>query len=482
MRFISTIVHLLSFATILIFGPYSLFELGQVAFFFFIGWVAIELVYRKAMITADRSLMWTMNSIVGFYLFAYPFKFAAGLFLAEGYWVVPGLITAPDLIAAFPDAYLLSTIGLVALIAGMIFSPFKSTLVWRAESSSVRFRTLFLLSLLMLVAKFYLKSTFSLGIPGVEPADMGVPYLSGVVTLVIHGGSLAFFNLLLFFALAKRQMSLAMIGLAIAFLNALIDLRFGSKGTVLYQLVITVIYLFMLRTAVPLGVRGAFNGLVKKIGVVLSIVGLVILSSYRYVNLYRDALNSGYDISSAITFALNSDHAASKSSIMEVANRIIGIETLGALVPQGQRLVADTGFVAMLDGSFVSSFTYQILGSDDALTKFSVTQFAYFYYTGGYAGLILGFFALGLLFTACLSILARMTINESVKLACLPVLWVLFVNILMGGGNFFLTFKELSAVLVMFYIWGRITCKNPSSINKSGVMSSVRPRHPQPTN
>lgn len=455
MRLTNAAVHLCAFLIIFSFGDYNMSQLGLILMSFVICCASIEILFLRAKTSGNTSLFWLLTSIVVFYIVAYPVKFALGVFLAEGYWVVPKLITAKNLMNVMPEAYFITTVGLVSLIFGLLLSPFRGHVKIKIRKYHFRVQLIFWLSIAALIVKYLVKNEYNVGVPGLEPSYLGIPYLAGFLALVFHAGTLLLFNLTLFFGLLRRNISLSFIGLTIAFINALIDLRFGSKSTVIYQIIITGAYLYMLRSAVSAKNLPHFKKTSNIVAFLLFVTGSIILSSYRFMNSYRYAILDGYSATEAISVAMNSDLAASKDSYIEVFNRLIGIETLGALIPIGQYIVQDTGFISMVDGSFVDAFTEQIIGHGDAMTKFSVTQFAYFYFTGGYIGLIFGFVVLGFIFTAAQSLVSSLPVSSALKIAFLPVLWILFVNILMGGGNFFLTFKELAVVFFCFFVTAR---------------------------
>lgn len=482
MRSVNSAAHLICFIIIAISGGYEIGETAFVGLLFLIGWAAFELFYKYQTSTSNRAMTWMLHCITALYLVVYPVKFALGLFLADQYWTVPRLLSESDLISLFPMAYMLSTIGIVSLLIGFVISPFKSRVTWVINAYSMRVRMVLLVSLIFLALKYYLKLEFNLAVPNVEPEDLGIPYLTGFVALVIHSGLLFVFNLILFRGLTTSNFPLSMLGFALAFANAIIDLRFGSKSTVIYQLAISGLYILMLRSALPHWQAMAHRIISGKLSVLMGICGVLILSTYRFVNTYRNALVAGHDVNTAISYATTSDLAAQELSVMEVFNRLIGIETLAAVLPIGEGLVEETGFMAMIDGSFVSAFSYELIGSSEALTKFSVTQFAYFFFTGGYLGLVLGFVFLGVLYTACQTLVEKAPVQPALKLAFLPILWIIYVNILMGGGNLVLTFKELFVVLACFVLFGRLACGHPAYSTQSGVPMGKALRVPRPTN
>lgn len=462
LRSINTALHVIAFGIVVTMLPYSAGQLVAVLGCLIVCWGVTHVALVQIGRRHSTELSGLVLAMILFYWAAYLGKLALAPFLADQYWVVPILIDTTSLLDDLPFGFAIFTIGYAALIAGIFLYPYRSGIPWKIESFNPRLNALAIAIPIGLVIKYILKAKFDIGVPGLEPQYLGVPLLAGALSLVTGTGSIYFANSLFFCALCTGRRGMAILGLILAFANGLIDLRFGAKDTIMYQLVISAAYLLIVHGALVMR-RVAFLKVARSVTVLVAVFGILVIGAYRFMNIYRFGLLDGSGVGSAVAAALDSDVAGSRSSFMEIYNRITGLDTLTAVLPLRDALKGNSGIADMLTGSLVENFTYVLMGTYDAATRFSMTQFGYFYLAGGIAALIGGCLFLGALFRFVQKTALRFNVAHPMKLAMLPVLWILFVNTLLGGGNLFLWGKEIGAILIVYYGTARLACAaNPS--------------------
>jgi hypothetical protein len=457
------IIHIVMFSMVAMFGGYDLLDLMLVWVAMMFGWGTTHLGLGLTQTRRSFEIFLLLISIITLYWVAYLSKLGFSTVLSGLYWVVPNLISEDALIGVMPEAFALSILGYVSVIIGVLIFPSRVGLLWEMHDFHPRIILLAVLLPILLAIKYGIKARYNLGVPGLEPEFLGVPYLAGFFTFIIDTGFIFTSSVLLFCGLVLGRPRLMLFGFLLAFTNAVIDLRFGSKDTIVYQLVITAAYLVIAKRS-PISQKTDLRKTEKIALISTVIIGLLVVGIYKFLNFYRFALLEGFtevsiaDLSTAIDVALSSDIAESKNSIMEIYNRITGLETFATVYSLSDKLAVDAGLTAMIDGRVVANFTYYILGTDSAKTLFAVTQFGYNYLSGGLAGLIIGCFFLGFTFVLIQFLVMRMRVHNAMKLAFLPLLWVLFIFSLLGGGDMIHWMKEIVATVITFYFTARLAC------------------------
>ncbi len=446
LRSTNIILHIAVFIAVLIFGHYDLVDILLI----FETQIVVLAVTHFALVQASKNRGTAAGALtVGFILFfwvGYLSKLGLGMFIADQYWVVPKLLNTKQLLAQLPVAFFMSSVGFVCLLAGILTFPLRQTLTWEVSKAITRDRLILTILPFALMVKYILKSKYNLGVPGYDAEYLGIPYLAGFLTLVISNGFLVLANVPLFFALSKGRRLYAIIALSLALANAAIDLMFGTKSAIMYQIVITLVYILLFR-------KGKTGKTSQMVLVLIVIVGGITAVFYKYLNFFRFALLAGTtNTSAAISEALQNDVAISRSSWVELYNRITGLETVAALREIAQDFSVDFSLLSLVDGSVAQKFTVYFMGTGDTKTLFAVTQFGYYYLVGGFLALVLGSYTLGIVFSYLQYLVLRMNVHYNMKIAFFPILWILYVQFLGGGGNFILWSKQMIAVMLVFYL------------------------------
>jgi hypothetical protein len=247
----------------------------------------------------------------------------------------------------------------------------------------------------------------------------------------------------------------------------------------MYQLAITAVYMVIARGS-ALTTPAAIRKTAKVAVMALALIGTSVLGTYKFFNQFRFALQAragsdvaAVDMGAAINEAMSSKFAASNSSLMEIYNRITGLETLAAVVNLSDKLGNEGSLAAMIDGTVVENFAYYIHGTSESKTRFSVTQFGYYYLSGGMVGLVLGCLLLGYIFCLIQYYVLRINVHHAMKLAFLPALWILYIKSLLGGGDMTLWLKEVAVLVLTFYTAARLA--SPVKSTKCSAVVSELP-------
>jgi hypothetical protein len=453
---INIVVHLAALVMVVALGSYGVYDLMLLCVCLVVTWAAGHFALTRAKSRHFNGLGLLTVGLVIFFWVAYTSKLALAMVIAGDYWVVPKLISQTLLLSRLPESYFVATVGYVMLLTAVLSFPLKHSIDWRILPPAPRFRLIMALLCVGLVVKYLLKVYFSLAVPGLDPVQFGIPYMTGVLALTLEFGFLFLANVPYFLALCSGRRWLIFVALLAALANAAIDLRFGSKDTLMYQMVMTVAYLPIFYRGLSWG-RARFRATARGMLIIFSVLGTVVLSTYKYMNFLRYAFLSGTsDIITAVQIAAQSDIAQSRSSIIELYNRITGLETLSAVMHLGENLSASLGIIAMIDGSLMQRFSDIVLGGGESKTSFSMTLVGCLYVFGGIPAIIVGFLFVGLLFGLVQYVVVRAApVSHNMEIAFLPVLWILFVSLMLGG-NPLIWLKTLVVTLVVFVIVGRI--------------------------
>lgn len=390
--------------------------------------------------------------IIIYYWIAYMLKSVVFLYLPEAAWVVPNLIDENTLKNSLARSLVISSVGYSVLLLAICTGRDRQAINWKLEPFQVKCTSLVLITCCVLFLKVLGKIFFKLGIPSVEPTYMGVPYLAGALALVVEIGVFILVNVFLFIGIFSRKHSVFLFSLVLAFSNALIDLSFGSKDGIIYQAIVLLVYVFLVLKFSPKGHNNAARTHAKMTFVFSIFLLLLIVVFYKYVNFFRFALLGGSeDIGQAMQLALAHETARSRSSILEIFNRLNGSEILSTVLYYSEQISFEFRAVNLIDGNLTREFTAIVMGVRDTNTSFGITQFGYFFISGGYIALIMGCFLLGKMFVIVQNFLYQFKTSTSVKIACLPLLWILFLKVLLGAGNLVLFAKEVVVFLICYY-------------------------------
>lgn len=459
-------VHLVFFLFVVVLGGYGAFDLA----FAFLGFLTIgsfsHLALRLATRRHGNGLGALTIGLVIFFWVAYTAKFGVAMVISDEYWVVPSLIDATTLHERLPEAYFTAMAGFVSIMVGIFAFPLRHSIDWRLRPGRGRMFAMMLLLSICLAIKYWLKDRFFIGVPGVEPVRFLIPYLSGILALLLGYGFMFLANIPFFLALASGSRFFIFVSFIAAVINAGIDLRFGSKDTLVFQVALTVAYLFVQRAGFESGHQG-FRKNKRLMLVVMGIVGVAVVSVYKYLNFIRFAFLAGStDIADAISMAAQSDVAQSRSSLIEILNRITGIEAYTAV----KHIVEEHSFYIslsdLLDGSLLRQFSDFYLAGLDTSAAFSMTLIGSWYIYGGIPAIIVGLFVTGFVLSLIQHLILRTPgLPHNMRLAFLPIYWIMCVQLMLGG-NPTIWIKTMIVTLPFVYLVGRIAFVPASQKNR----------------
>lgn len=404
--------------------------------------------------------------LILYFSFAYSLKFAITVAFPSESWVSYKIISPEQLIRILPYAYFTSTIGALFMLVGISFG-IPHTMNLAVVQRIPRLMIIAAFSILGLIFKYYLKSRYNLGVPTLDPVQIGIPYATGILTLLIDYGFLFLSNIVFIIAVIAQRRRAIVIGMIILTINAIIDLMFGEKNTVMYQIFLLFVYTTLFKAKLPLHKAATFKSYANKIYIFASVLTLMIVSIYKYLNFFRyGVLADESSITGAALLAASSEVAMERSSLMSLLNRITGVEGFAAV----QHLHSEYNFSAtvqqLFDGSLLRRFSNIVLGGVDSTAAFSVTFFGGWYLVDGLWSMFIGSFVFGYFISIMQTVILRLNgISKNIKFAFLPLFWVMCIHQMLGG-NPLIWIKSLLVTCVFIYLIGIISYKRSRKLTE----------------
>lgn len=463
---INFLLHVITFGVILVLGGYTALPLLFILVALFIVASCSHFCLRLVQQRRGNGQSAQALGLVLLFWIAYTAKVLLAMFIADQYWVVPRLIDSQTLLNELPETYFISMLGFVATLLGIFIFPLRHDINWEIKPGLARMVRMFVLICVGLVVKYFLKDRFNLGVPGAEQIQLGVPFLSGILALLLEFGFLFLANMVLFLACFSGNRWMVLVGFCLALANAGIDLRFGSKDTIMYQMVLTIAYLFIFLRGLSFG-QAKFRRTARGIFLIMGFMGILVVSFYKYMNFLRYAIQEGTtDLFGAVSVALQSDIAESRSSLVEILNRITGIEAFSAVLNLSETHAFSTRLNDVLDGSLLRQFSDFYLAGLDTSAAFSMTLIGSWYIYGGIPAIIVGLFVTGFVLSLIQHLILRTPgLPHNMRLAFLPIYWIMCVQLMLGG-NPTIWIKTMIVTLPFVYLVGRIAFVPASQKNR----------------
>lgn len=466
-------VHISAFGAVLAFGDYRTFDQTMAL----VGFLLMGVTSHIALAIASRRRLnglgaLTIGLVVYFWV-TYSGKFALAMFIADEYWVVPKLIDATNFLRILPEAYFLSAIGFVAMVLGVTASPLQHSIDWTLRPARPRLWMMVAFVCLGLVIKYFLKARYALGVPGLDPLQLPIPYLSGILALLLGFAMMFFANVPFFLALFKGNRWTIFLTFILAMVNAVIDLRFGSKDTLMFQMALVVAYIFIFNAGLIDG-RVKFRRTAYGMIILVGVLGWLVGSAYKYLNFIRFAFLSGAtSVAAAIQIASESEVARQRSSLIELYNRITGIEAFTAVMELTDSISFNSGLSDLISGTLMRRFSDIVLAGVDSTAAFSMTLIGSWYVYGGIPAIIFGCLLTGALFAFLQYVTIRAPgMCNNMRLAFLPVYWIMCVQLTLGG-NPTIWLKTMIVTLPFVFVVGRYAFRRPPRHRREmGVQTS----------
>lgn len=437
-------------------APISIESMLVVCGLFILTMLATWWGFRRTRVASSNRAEGLAQAVYGMivlYLWcAYPGKLALLLHGSGKSWLLEMPFLASVATADFVSAFVVVGPAVVGAIVGFCAMPDRGqrfTALAPVNSSFLVFT-----SLALLIVKLVIQTTLQIGIPGVAPRDLGVPFISGVLAFATGFLLIVVANIGLFDALVGGSSHRIRISLGVVTCAVLSDLWVGYKQALVMEVILVPLYYILAFAS-----RQRRKVLLR--GVTWLCVAVATLVMYKYVNDYRFARLRGEDFFAAVSSALWHVTASEQSSTVGFLNRINGVDNFYAAMVLRNRFTFGAG--ALLDQSLSDTFNYLLYRSERVHTSFGLTQFGAMYAVGGSALLLFGSAALGLVMRVLLVALRRVAGYQSWATALTPLFGFWCIEVFFAGGMLMLYVKEALFIGIVVYLL-RKTLQTPSRL------------------
>ncbi len=407
------------------------------------------------------SMIFTVLSI--YVWIAYPLKVVLLLHDPMSSWVSHQLFDANVVQREVSDAFYTVIPGIIALFLGFLIGG-KSRSLDRGGKVVLRHSYFIAIILGLMLLKILVQTYLNIGLPGVKPQMVGVPFLSGLLDMLTRPVLFALVNLYFYCVLRLNERRGLIIGLLLLLLNILLAVRVGWKGELVIQGVIIAFYL-----------ADVYSYLEPKRRRFVAIAALVVIVAtinlYTLIGEYRNYILSGRTMTEAINKAEDKEKKQNMSSVSlyPIYNRVNGIDAYYAAIKLGRG--RDFPVYSLISDNVMDLIKEKLYGydKDRAVTAFGTTQFSVLYLVGGSPLLVIGCFVLGWMFRwLTMWIKNRILASDTTFNAYLPFLCILWVKVLCAGGMLLLYSKELMLIVGCLYCVERLCYQRQATWESEG--------------
>jgi hypothetical protein len=380
------------------------------------------------------------------------------LYFPQALWIVSGL---PDyspawIVRNLPSTFEIFLIGYSAFVCGMlIYFVFRQMAV-RSPGIRHEFRPpepyrlgwLTILVVCLLVGKWLLYQYYLIGSPAVAPRQFPVPYVTGILNILMQQGLLYLVNVGLLHALAsKRQRSILLYAFLILVFVGM-DVGFSNKQNIVIEPIILLwIFIVNKKWLSKSTARGAIIA-----GVLIVAVGV---PSYKYLNAYRQNLNSGAALSVAVQEATTSPRLSGANPLIMIYSRIVGLDMVE--VASQTSLHQANGGGGLFETNIGNQFKQGIGIGQQQVVGFAFTQFGRAYAISGYRGMIMYMIIVAIAYFVIFHLALRYLVKRSASRCVLSaILAIAFLHYTMSGQAPLLTLKTLAVVFVVAFLAEKI--------------------------
>jgi len=388
---------------------------------------------------------------------AFPLKLMVAVNDPAALWISKNIVD-PDMVKAeIAGSYLSLFPALAFLFIGLFMFHWTNRAKKEYQMQKISNKLFISVIIALMGLRIFNQTILNIGVPGVEPTALPVPYLSGVLELMARPVLMALVNLYFYYVIRLNDRKAIWISLLLLLLNIVLGLRVGYKSELVLQGLLLVYYSFE--------VFPYLSKINRKL-MMTATAGLIslILVLYPIINHYRSYLLSGMDISQAIESAQKRAEDNKESFALSFLNRVNGIGEFYAATKLGSG--RDFGFSALLDNSVMDLIKEKLYGSEKnrATVAFGTTAFSVIYLVGGGIFLIVFSFIVGALIRGSVVILKYKVFRSGYTFqAYLPLLCILWVKLLASGGGMALYMKELFLVVVCLALLERYGVRSKPS-------------------
>lgn len=387
-------------------------------------------------------------SLLSLYVWmAFPFKLMIAVNDPGSLWVSQILFDPKVVSEEIVDSFFVVFPALVFLLLGLFLlhrTRHKKYSYTITKVSHIKFISVIAF---LICLRLFNQEVLDIGIPGVKPTILPVPYLTGILELLSRPVLLAVVNLYFYYVVRMNNKKIIWISLSLLLTNVVLGLRVGYKSELVLQMLLLIYYSFEVYPYLSKTSRKFM------VTVTVSMVVVVVLV-YPLVNHYRNAILSGADFSEAVEAAQTRSEREEKS--LSFIDRVNGVSEFYAATKLGAG--EKFGFDAMFNDDVTDLIKQKIYGTnkDDAISAFGTTFFSVVYLIGGGIFMSVFGFVVGWLIRWSLMFLKFKIFKSSFTFqAYLPIVCILWVKLLSSGGNMFLPMKELFLVVVCLFLLER---------------------------
>ena len=408
-----------------------------------------------------------MFAVLSIYIWiAYPLKVILVIHDPMSSWVSHQLFQANIVQKEIAGAFYTVIPGLVALFLGFLIGGASSSRD-REERVVLRHGYFVTIILGLMLLKIVLQNFWGIGLPGVKPGLVSVPFVTGLLDMLSRPVLFAMVNLYFYCVLRLKERRGLFQAFCLILLNILLAVRVGWKGELVVQGVLIAFYL-----------TDVYNYLEPKrrrlVALAAILVMVATINLYALVGEYRNHILSGRTMSEAIEKVEDKEKKTTSSmSLYPIYNRVNGIDAYYAAIKLGRG--KDFPLDSLLSDKVMDLIKERFYGydKDRAVTAFGTTQFSVLYLVGGIPLLTFGCFVIGWAFRwLAMLIKERVLISEITFYAYLPLLCILWVKVLSAGGMLPLYLKELMLLVGCFYCVERV-CYRRQIIHTTGDQDVV---------
>jgi len=389
-------------------------------------------------------------SLLSLYIWvAYPFKLMIAVNYPESMWISEGLVDSKAVAEEIAGSFITVFPSLLFFLMSLFLFTTKRHVKTGYEISRINHRIFITVIILIIIIKVFSQVALNIGMPGVTPTVLPVPYLTGVLSLVSKHVLLAVVNLYFYYVIRLNDRKKVLLSLIFILINVILSLRVGYKGEMVIQGLLFIYYYFDAYRYLSKANR-------KIVAIVTTSMVMVAVLVYPLVNAYRESILTGADFSQAVEAAKEHSQDKGKSKLLSFIDRINGVSEFYAVTKIGEG--REFGFGAIFNDSVMDLAKERLYGADKdkAKTAFSATYFSVFYLVGGGVLLAISGIIAGWAIRWSLMFIRFKVFKSSLTFyAYLPLVCILWVKVLASGGNLLLPMKELMLVVFCLFLLER---------------------------
>lgn len=344
--------------------------------------------------------------------------------------------------------------GIIALFIGILIG--RNNFPRNASSTNFVLRhNFFIITILsLMLLKIFVQTSMDIGLPGVRPKGLPIPFLVGFLDMLTRPGLFAIVNLYFYTVLRFKEEKGLLIALSLMLINALLAVRVGWKSELALQGFLMAFYL--------IGLYDSMSKARRRLIAMLTLVSMVsMFVLYPLINVYRHKLLNEQDFSKAL--ARTEDAIQKKdnnSTLHSIIDRINGIRGYYLAI----KLASSQNFPleSLLNQDVPDLIKERLYGrhKDKAITAFGTTQLSVFYLIGGVPFLMLGCLIIGAAIKWTGNFISNRVFLSSVTFdAYLPFFSILWVKVLASGGGIPILMKEFALVILCLFVMERLCYK-----------------------